>query len=132
MSSLKMLPISLLLFVIVPLTNSLRCFSNICPGNINVCIQLCPTGSDACHAIRHFRSNGVNTTVDLSCTVSPNCSNTECHLEPIGLPSANLAYCCCTEDFCNRVAGETDHIDPIHGISPSLPNVPVPDSGKSL
>lgn len=127
-----MLLISLLLLVIVPLSNSLRCFTTICPGNVDVCIELCPTGSEACHAIRNFRKDGVNETVDLSCTVSPYCNNTECHLESLGIHSTGLFYCCCTGDLCNRVAGETDHIDPIHGISPSLPSVPVPNSGKSL
>ena len=126
-----MLSISILLLVIVPLSNSLRCFSTICPGNVDVCIQLCPTGSEACHAIRHLR-DGVNQTVDLSCTKSPYCNNTKCNLAPLAPHSSGLMYCCCTEDFCNRVARETDHIDPIHGISPSLPSVPVPDSGESL
>lgn len=124
--------LSILLLVIVPLSNSLRCFSTICPGNVNVCIQLCSTGSEACHAIRHSRG-GRNKTVDLGCTVPPpDCNNTKCHLTPLAPYSTGLIYCCCTGDLCNRVARETDHIDPIYGISPSLPSVPVPDSGESL
>lgn len=126
----------LFLLCLISLVNSLRCFTTTCPGNHSACIELCPSGSAACHALR-FTNNGQHQTVDLSCTPAHCDPSATCDFAPINIPTGphiNLTSCCCTEDYCNRANGVTDIVDPVLGLATDMPTVSAPDrpSGKLI
>lgn len=107
-----------------------RCFTTHCPGDDPVCIQLCPTGINTCHAVRQTLTN-THAPIELGCTntTSGMCSSSLCNFNPIHTLQT-LEYCCCNDDLCNRISGVTDPIDPILTHTTVSPTAPPPDKGK--
>jgi hypothetical protein len=108
-------------FASVP--SALRCYTNTCPRNAPLCIEHCPTGSNACYSVLNTANiNGNVTTnqlVQLACT-NITCNFTDCVYSPVNVSDIDLTYCCCKDDLCNKVPSLTDLVPPGHNtISPA-------------
>lgn len=103
--------------------NGLICLSSFCPNGDQPCNDYCEGPADVCHLVSHSLDLQDFNTVELGCSYNTNCSS-ECVLEPTGI--GHVHYCCCTEDFCNHVPEETDHLIPSLNISTAAPTGPIP------